>query len=148
MSVWVVVFVVPINAAIDPILYTFTTPKFRRLLAQLLSGGRAGGSSHHRSLSTNSKILQHHLNSRTAGTIHNNDSSLQPMLQPQLEALPARRLSDIPICTLNGISLADGPMSNGNNNHHGTLSDAAMEMEEINGLCYPDQSLSTRRNSL
>ena len=35
VSVWVVVFVVPINAAVNPILYTFTTPKFRRLLAQV-----------------------------------------------------------------------------------------------------------------
>ena len=35
LSVWVVVFVVPINAAVDPILYTFTTPKFRLILAQL-----------------------------------------------------------------------------------------------------------------
>ena len=37
-----VVFVVPINAAIDPILYTFTTPKFRRLLAQIFAGTAHG----------------------------------------------------------------------------------------------------------
>jgi len=41
VSVWVVVFVVPINAAVNPILYTFTTPKFRRLLAQLYCQRRA-----------------------------------------------------------------------------------------------------------
>lgn len=38
LSVWVVVFVVPINAAVDPIMYTFTTPKFRLILAQLFQG--------------------------------------------------------------------------------------------------------------
>ena len=75
VSIWVVVFVVPINAAIDPFLYTFTTPKFRRLLAQIFSGARA------RSLSGSGRY--------TNSSFRFNDRScMQPMIP-----LHQRRLS-------------------------------------------------------
>ena len=71
MSIWVVVFVVPINAAIDPILYTFTTPKFRRLLAQLFAATGAG------SLTNNSRRFN-----STSIKFKADQSYMQPMLSP------------------------------------------------------------------
>lgn len=71
MSIWVVVFVVPINAAIDPILYTFTTPKFRRLLAQLFAGTNPGNSNNSgRRFNTSSVKFK-------------DTSCMQPMISPQ-----------------------------------------------------------------
>lgn len=32
MYVWLIIFVVPINAFVNPLLYTFTTPKYRSVL--------------------------------------------------------------------------------------------------------------------
>jgi len=99
VSVWVVVFVVPINAAVNPILYTFTTPKFRRLLAQvycqrgaskaataalidpkcrhLLDGGYNGGSHQplKRQLSAPAAIEMSHIIS-----LQPNADSLRPLL--------------------------------------------------------------------
>ncbi len=70
VSIWVVVFVVPINAAIDPILYTFTTPKFRRLLAQLFAATGAGSSNNSRRFNSTSIKLKA------------DQSYMQPMLSP------------------------------------------------------------------
>ncbi|XP_046639013.1 relaxin receptor 2-like [Daphnia pulicaria] len=70
VSIWVVVFVVPINAAIDPILYTFTTPKFRRLLAQLFAATGAGNANNSRRFNSTSIKLKA------------DQSYLQPMLSP------------------------------------------------------------------
>ncbi|EFX72488.1 hypothetical protein DAPPUDRAFT_290667 [Daphnia pulex] len=70
VSIWVVVFVVPINAAIDPILYTFTTPKFRRLLAQLFAATGAGSANNSRRFNSTSIKLKA------------DQSYLQPMLSP------------------------------------------------------------------
>jgi len=32
---WIIVFVVPINALVNPLLYTFTTPKYRNAITSL-----------------------------------------------------------------------------------------------------------------
>lgn len=32
---WVIVFVMPINALVNPLLYTFTTPKYRNAITSL-----------------------------------------------------------------------------------------------------------------
>lgn len=71
VSIWVVVFVVPINAAIDPILYTFTTPKFRRLLAQIFAGTTPA------SFNNSSRRFE------TSSFKYKDQGCTQPMISPQ-----------------------------------------------------------------
>lgn len=104
MSIWVVVFVVPINAAIDPILYTFTTPKFRRLLAQVFA---ATGAS---SLTNSSRRFN------TSSVKFKDTSCMQPMISPQHRRMSwdhhivhnPRRFSRETSATADPVALMDG----------------------------------------
>jgi hypothetical protein len=100
--VWVVVFVVPINAAIDPILYTFTTPKFRRLLAHLFSAN--GGANHHpsgsRRLYLSDKLLD--------------PSYTQPMIQRRMSWDHFPRQMDPVVATVAVAELLAPPVNNNN----------------------------------
>lgn len=103
MSVWVVVFVVPINAAIDPILYTFTTPKFRRLLAQLFSAN--GGNNHHPSCSRRSYFSNKLLD----------PSYTQPMIQRRMSWDHFPRQTDAAaVATVAVAELLAPPVNNNN----------------------------------
>ncbi|OXU18362.1 hypothetical protein TSAR_016838 [Trichomalopsis sarcophagae] len=83
LHAWVVVFILPINSAVNPLLYTFTTPKFRERLSegwfskvrniisrkQSRSSSQISNSYYHKSMSTmptNKKLFSQNKLSKTS----------------------------------------------------------------------------------
>ncbi|XP_058790192.1 relaxin receptor 1 isoform X2 [Phymastichus coffea] len=77
LNSWVVIFILPVNSAVNPLLYTFTTPKFRERLAKGLFGRVCDIVSRKQSRSESQVSNVYNSKNTTSGTGIPRDSSIE-----------------------------------------------------------------------